>query len=207
MKKRNILLILFLILVFVSFVICLVINKSVFRKDIEISTLDMSGTALPSQLVCNGQSYTASWTYEIPNQETYLNYQLLEIIPDARAFQWIGNKDEGTIYLAIADYQTPLNAKLHYILLDPVKVYSDDYENFIYRSSKMTPNDWVWNNKFANEETIQCGLGNQEKCYGWFYTARYSQYFLSIMYYGPICSNGFESIVTAINDQFVKYLE
>jgi len=65
------------------------------------------------------------------------------------------------------------------------------------------PSDWDWVNKDANDEAVRCGGGTQDRCTGWFYLARYGQYYLWINFFQDTNYQTFEEIVKIINDQVV----
>jgi hypothetical protein len=195
-------------IIIIGFILCCQINKKILLRDLDIASLDMSGVIMPSQFICNGETYKLSWDYSEPiDQQFYISTYLSSVSNDAKAFIWQGKKDEGIVYFTVADFDYPLVAKILYPLLDPSRIFATDYENFQRKDSNMTPTNWKLNNYGADNDGVKCGLGNQEKCYGWFYQARYSQYMLLITDYGPYCSEGFASIIQPIIEHFVGFLE
>ena len=94
-----------------------------------------------------------------------------------------------------------------YILDDPKDRLRDVYWNFEYEPENIVPEDWGWINENANEEAVLCGDGTQDKCTGWFYRARYGQYYILIHFYRDIHYEVFEEIVKSITNQFVRNLE
>ncbi len=200
--KRAILII--TITLFSILIIAIYLTQFQGIKSIDISALEMEKTQLPEKLECNWYSVNnAKWDYREQYSEEFLYMGATK--DDRKSIQWVSESDNGVINVTIVNYGYPIIAKMYYSLQNPQRLYGDSYENFI-NSTPVNLDSWIWKNTFADQESVQCGLGDQEHCSGWFYRARYAQYFLYIRYQGPDCSETFENIVKAINKQLVSYL-
>jgi hypothetical protein len=177
------------------------------NKKIDIGNLDMSLTNLPGEFNCDWHESDVSWDYFTIDEEQWISDYVPNPNVDIKAFQWIDEKDGGVIHLAIVDYKIPLNAHLHYYLLDPSQRKKEYFENFSNNKQNIVPPGWTWVNQKANRESVQCGAGSENKCYGWFYRAQYGQYYLYIHDNGPACMNFFEQVVIEINKEFSQHLE
>jgi hypothetical protein len=177
-----------------------------FRKNwqsikIDVSLLDMSKTILPTEFICKEKTvHTEKWVYEpgrtvmLPNDYAKRSgYKFQSVL-------W--SNDEGVIEFLLVDFENSATAKINYELLNPARIYNE-YYNFTSSDVKY----WEWENGLANEESTQCGSGNEIRCQEWFYRARYSSYYLYITLDGPICSQAFEEVVKAITSQFSAYLQ
>jgi hypothetical protein len=174
-------------------------------KRIDVSVLKMEKAILPEKFECSWYSLNnVKWNYKNQYNEEYLYMGMTKT--DGKIMHWIDDVNGGVVNAVIVNYEYPIIAKIYYFLQNPKWLYKDSFENFI-SSKPVNLNNWKWNNKFANEESVQCGLGSQEHCNGWFYRARYAQYFLYIRYQGPDCVESFEGIVKSINEQFIAFLK
>jgi hypothetical protein len=188
------------------FVAIIIIYKYIYAVTANFSLPDMSQISLPDQFVCKGNiSYMKGWVYSVNNQPTWLNNYVKDSGFENISIQWMNN--EGLIELVLVNYKHPTMAKIYYELLNPERIYRDEYQNFISSSPNINPKNWKWKNKVADEESVQCGTGSEENCYKWFYRARYSEYYLYVTLDGPICSEAFEIVVKSVNEQLITYLK
>ena len=102
-----------------------------------------------------------------------------------------------------------LSCLLHIVdfLLDPAQRQKEFYVNFSEKRDNIIPPSWDWINTDANEASVQCGIGTEEKCFVWFYRARYDQYYVYVEYVGPVCYLFFEELAISINEQFLSNLQ
>ena len=177
-----------------------------FRKNgqsikVDVSLLDMSKTILPTEFICKEKTVrTEKWVYEpgrtamLPNDYAKRSgYKFQSVL-------W--SNDEGFVEFLLIDFEYSTTAKFNYEILNPGRIYGEDYD-FARSDVKY----WEWENRLADEESVQCGFGDKNSCQHWFYRARYSSYYLYITLPGPICSQAFEEVVKAITSQFSAYLQ
>lgn len=178
------------------------INWLLSLKQLEISSLQMEGALLPAELKCDWYDINdINWNYGKQYQEEfiYMGYAA----SDGETFQWTDEKNGIVVNVVIVNYKSPIIAYLYYRLQDPYRLYKDSFSNAKNSNLYEFP---LWKNTFSSEDTVQCAAGDTTYCNGWFYRARYSQYFLYIRYHGPDCIESFEHITKSINEQFIKFL-
>lgn len=171
------------------------------KLNIDKNRIDMSGVEIPKEFSCDWYNTTLEWEYSEVLDERWLEYYTANSNDNVRAFQWSEKLEGGAIHLAIVDYKHPIIATVNYILLDPAGRKKEYYPNFENRVELVLSNQ-TWSNSIANQETFQCGNGTEDKCYSWFYRARYGQYYLQIEEYGPTCYQYFERVAATINNAF-----
>src|SRR5690606_14575178 len=163
----------------------------------------MEETNMPTELVCDWyDDNNIEWEYQEQGHEEFL--YLGSNVSDSKIVQWIDKKDFAVINLTIVNYKSPIIAYLYYRLQNPKNLYRYSYENFINQTNIALQQSW--DNGVSNEDSMQCGLGDEEYCHGLFYRARYGQYFLYIRYQGPDCEKSFTSIVKSINERFIEFI-
>lgn len=173
-------------------------------NDIDVSMLLMEETNMPTELTCDWyDDKNIEWEYQEQAHEEFL--YLGSNVSDSKAAQWIAKKDFTVINLTIVNYKSPIIAYLYYHLQNPKNLYKYSYENFINQTEIELQRNW--DNELSNEDSMQCGLGDEEYCHGLFYRARYGQYFLYIRYQGPDCEKSFTNIVKAINKKFIEFIQ
>jgi hypothetical protein len=196
--RRKIFIILLILLVTIVY---LIINSFKFNN-VDISMFPMIETKMPTQLTCDWyDNNNVEWDYQEQEREEFLYLGSSE--SDSKVAQWIHKEDGALISLTIVNYKSPIIAYLYYRLQDPYKLNKDSFSNVGDSNLVGFPS---WENKFSSEDTVQCAAGDDKYCNGWFYRARYSQYFLYIDYHGPDCIQSFENITKSINEQFIKFL-
>jgi hypothetical protein len=167
----------------------------------------MKDTRLPTHLTCQWYSNNTNWSYAVLDDKSWLDRFVANADANGKVFAWTDEIGNEVVYLVIVNYNYPIVAKINYALLDPSRFYRDSYENFLNPSKNSSFVSLDWKNEISDQEAVQCGTGNRDKCYGWFYRARYAQTYLYIYSHGPNCDNGFEDIVKAINTQFTTFLK
>jgi hypothetical protein len=181
-------------------VILIVLIKNRQHTKVDVSLLDMSETILPTQFICKEKTVRlGEWIYG-PNSMLKLPNDYAKR-SGRRFLSGIWSNDEGVIEFLLIDFEYSVTAKFNYEVLNPTRIYGEDY-NFTHSDVKY----WEWVNTLADEESVQCGSGDKNRCQKWFYRARYSSYYLYITLDGPICGQAFEEVVKAITDQFSIYL-
>ncbi len=194
------------ILVFVLVLASVALLQIMGKWSLKIDDIDMMETIIPSEFSCDQYEAELNWTYHEVTNERWLEYYVADSNKETRAFQWVDETEGGVIHLAIVDFKVPAIAMMNYFLLDPAGRKKEFYENF-QNKTKFVPTNEIWINDFVDQDIVQCGTGTEEKCYGWFYRARYGQYYLYIEDSGPTCYSHFEQVVKAINTEFVKNLQ
>lgn len=175
------------------------------KLDIDSNRIDMSNVEIPKEFSCDWYDATLEWEYIEVLDEGWLEYYTANSSDSVRAFQWSEELEGGVIHLAIVDYKYPIIATTNYLLLDPAGRKKEHYPNF-ENGIELVLTNRTWVNSIADQEAFQCGNGTEDKCYGWFYRARYGQYYLQIEEYGPTCYQYFEQVVGAINNIFFESL-
>lgn len=156
----------------------------------------------------SGEKMQADWEYVLETGEYwYSDYPTgpLSKFPqeDVKVFHWIDNC-HGTVFeVGVIDYKLPIIAKLFFLLNNPKGRLKKIEWNFSYDKENIVPKHWDWNSKDADQDVVLCGDGTEENCFGWFYQARYGQYYLLINFWQNLNYQDFEKIAKAINDQFI----
>lgn len=174
---------------------------------INLQDLDMSQTSIPTRWLCNWceSERIAEWSYvDEDNPELYWDRSTRVPLTDLKVIHWIDNNHGYVIQLTIIDYKYPYSASWNFDMNDPVGVYQNTFWNFTYAPENIVPPDWSWENKNADEDLVRCGDGTQERCTGWFYQARYGQYYLLVYFYQDLSYETFQEIVIAINESFLQ---
>ena len=197
-----------LVFMFFAFVCSIVflVRTNIYKLDINSGKLNIDRLKIPKRFSCDWYDTTFDWDYHEILDERWLEYYVVNSNNDIKAFQWSDEREGAVIHLAIVDYKKPLVATYNYFILDPAGRKKEYYSNFENRT-KLVLTNRTWVNRVANQETILCGTGTEEKCYGWFYRARYGQYYLQIEMNGPACYQYFEQVVATINNQFIDSIK
>jgi hypothetical protein len=181
--------------------------------DHDLSKMNLQNVQLPTKLGCGWckTERNVDWVYE----EITDHYQRDRLSPifigsyddtDAKLAYWIDENHGYVIQLILVNYENPINGRIHFSVNDPVGRLRKTNTNFQYNKSNIVPSDWDWVNKDADDEAVRCGGGTQDRCNGWFYLARYGQYYVWIKFFQDTNYQTFEEIVKIINDQVVLYL-
>ena len=209
----------FLKFVLVPVILILLLITTVFvviterLPDHDLSKMNLQNVQLPTKWECDWceTERNADWVYE----EIIDVYQQNGLSPifigshddtDAKLAYWIDKNNGYAIQIILVNYENPINGRIHFSVNDPVGILRKTNPNFQYDKSNIVPGDWDLVNKDADDEAVRCGGGTQDRCTGWFYFARYGQYYVWIRFLQDINYQTFEEIVKAINDQVVPYL-
>lgn len=196
----------FLIGLVVLILLSIFFQANAGKLSIDIDKLNMSDTEIPKDFSCDWYEKIFEWEYTEIIDERWIEYYAVNPDEKIRIFQWSEEDEGGVIQLAIVDYKHPITARINYFLLDPSRRRKEYYSNFENKIKLVLANG-TWINKVADQATFQCGTGTEEKCYNWFYRARYGQYYLQIEANGPTCYQYFEQVVANINNQFITNIE
>jgi hypothetical protein len=184
------------------------------KPKIIVSDLDMSQAKIPTTWDCSWckSAIVTEWEYVVEtNRNWYSDYTTdpysSNSLRDIRVYHWIDEIHGYVFELAIIDYKYPLVAQIHFYLNDPKDIYRKTFWNFSYAPENIVPKDWDWENNEADEYLVRCGIGTEERCFDWFYQARYGQYYLLIHFYQDLNYKNFEEIVKAINREFILNLK
>jgi hypothetical protein len=194
-----------ILFIFVCSIVFLTQTK-IDKLDVNDSKLNIGRVEIPKEFSCDWYETTFDWDYHEVLNERWFEYYVANSNDDIKAFQWSDEHEGAVIHLAIVDYKYPITATNNYFLLDTAARKKQNYPNN-ENKNKLVLTNRTWINRVANQETFQCGTGTEEKCYGWFYRARYGQYYLQIEASGPTCYQYFEQVVAAINNQFIDSIE
>lgn len=189
-------------LVLLIIAVCLINNYLLLsNENIDMSTVDM-----PQSWRCSwaNQDNSLQWKfYEVENNQWhYINEW--KSLSQIHAFQWVDDSDNGSvIHSAIAYYNIALAAKYQYVFLDPSRRLRRYYENFGERNGGLVE----FHDTRMDEDAMQCGSGTEDKCYGWFYRARYNNYNIYIHDSGPLCFESFSEITSSFNTKFLELID
>lgn len=213
--KRRMLLLIIIVISITSF--CLVrylVLNSGLKPDISVSSIDLSGVSIPITWDCAWceKQRLADWRYE-----THVNDVYTEKDPIARGMDnnkyelslhnWIDQNHGYVIQTLIVDYEKPSMARWNYDVADPTGRFSKTCWNFTYSKDDIYPKSWSYTNPASDESVAECCWGTEEMCTGWFYQARYGQYYVLINFVQDIDYRGFQEIVKAINEEFLKQIQ
>jgi len=202
MKKRKQRLRTILYVIILAITILVIRQVLLLRQKIELSDIDFQEELQGIRYSCNGKSVNLNLSYEKVENERWYEIYVSNPDVDIAAFQWVDDEFGAVTHLAIVDYKLPINAWLHYSLLDPSKRYKKLYSGMILNIEDTSENEtWSWVNEEVDQESIQ--LSN----FGWWYRARYGQYYLYIEDVGKGCSSYFQEILNRLNGKFVTYLD
>jgi len=182
------------------------------RLTLDISSLSLNQAKIPERWKCyrcEGEIIT-DWDYRELESNNNINSILLDNSSkynDGKTFQWIDKENGYIIDTAIIDYKIPVVAQINFLLNDPKGRLKKVFWNYTYAKENIVPPNWDWNNHKADEVAVRCGDGTQEQCTGWFYQARYGQYYLIIYFRQNLDYRTFAEIAIAINETFLSHLE
>lgn len=206
---------LLLCIIFLILLIFLCEQYFSLRPQIIVSYLDMNKTVIPTIhncSTCGGSGSIGDWKYTVGtsiNDNSDYPTGPFSSAPknDVQIYYWVDGSNNYMIELGIVDYKLPIIAKEYYFLNDPRGRLKNIYWNFLYSKQNIIPPSWDWENNSADEDVALCGDGTEDYCTGWFYQARYGQYYLLIHYFQGLDYKSFEQVVQAINDQFIAELQ
>ncbi len=212
MKNRKV-----IILALLSILILFLIFSQILtmEKRIDLEAINLQDTNLPTMWTCDWckdkKDVHLDWEYNDALNDWGVYYEPVSFSTTSdtklRQFSWFDKNTSNRVIVIVVDYSCPLLAKLNYSLNDPRGVFQRDFWNFIYDKENMHPSKWVFQNPEADKDTVLCGSGSENNCEGWFYTARYGQYYILVHSYMMMNGQVFENIVKVITDKFEKYLD
>jgi hypothetical protein len=210
MRRLKILIIL-LVVISACIIVFTIIQFLDLRSKKIVSDLDMSQASIPTSWDCAwcDKRIVVHWKYQIETAEGwYSNYPVSPFSKNPRnditVSHWIDQENGYVIELAIIDYKYPFIAQIYFYLNDPKDRLRKVFWNFTYSPQNIVPVDWNFTNNEADQYLVRCGDGTQDHCFGWFYQARYGQYYLLIHFYQDLSYKAFQDIVIAINEQFIQ---
>jgi hypothetical protein len=189
--------------------------QSQLRDSIIIEKISFQDVELPSSLHCswcNGkQQLMVEWNYREHGAGWSKNYTTPAFIKNSEInvieHFWEDKKKSNIIIVLLIDYKSPIIAKINYMWDDPKNIYKNIFWNFEYDQAKIIPPQWTFVNQNADDEAVRCGNGSGTICEGWFYHARYGQYYILIHSYLKMDMEDFEIIVDLLTIEFENYFE
>lgn len=193
-----------------SYIFALLVNPP--GQFAPIDNLRLEKITLPGEWLCTWcdeeETVVPDWEFAEAEDWVYEDYDRYASSANPNDTMFVGiwqdSNSGGWIETVIADYKLPIRADLAYYLHDPPKIYWKSNWNFVYEKENIVPSDWDFINLAADEEAILCGGGDETRCGGWYYHARYKQYYLFIWYPLELDSGTFERIVEAVTEHFAE---
>ena len=213
MKKKHLLLIGCILITYLVFSFFSILAEK--RKEIDLENLTFEYTVLPLSLKCSdcneGDHYILDWIYTTDTDIWSIYYAAPAFIDNnelrIKEIIWEDKASSNVIVTLIIDYQSPVIARIYFFLNDPKGKYQGEYWNFQYAKEDIIPKDWDFVNGKADEEVVRCGDSSKNSCGGWFYQARYGQYYILIHPYLEMDTEAAIEIIDVITGDFENYLD
>jgi hypothetical protein len=192
-------------------IVALLVEVHEMKPKINVTSLSLIHATIPDRWQCIscGGEVVADWDYEEMSSEEYLDSLLRPVsanLHNGKIFHWLDRNNGYVVEATIVDYKVPAVAQMYFYLNDPKGRLRKEFWNFSYAPEDIVPTSWDWNNNEADQFAVRCGDGNQDECTGWFYQARYGQYYTLIYFYQELDYRTFSEVARAINENFITNL-